>query len=179
MLARNFRSLPPLSRYRLLIVVEQSTARYSKRKFRVIATKRRRKRSKNKQVKPCLRSCSRLSIPNNTFPPSSFDSLQGTKWRVFRHDFPTVNTHPSSLLIPFHKFSRLLRARGGTMRRVEHARAENGKRPITRRRTIGGGNSPAVSRNYGILAIAPSSFSFPSLFFLLLFFSSRGNEFGK
>lgn len=106
MLARNFRSLPPPSRYRLLIVVEQSTARYSKRKFRVIATKRRRKRSKNKQVKPCLRSCSRLSIPNNTFPPSSFDSLQGTKWRVFRHDFPTVNTHPSSLLIPFHKFSR-------------------------------------------------------------------------
>lgn len=120
-------------------------------------------------MKPCLRSCSRLSIPNNTFPPSSFDSLQGTKWRVFRHDFPTVNTHPSSLLIPFHKFSRLLRARGGTMRRVEHARAENGKRPIMRRRTIGGGNSPAVSRNYGILAIAPSSFSFPSLFFLLLF----------
>lgn len=57
-------------------------------------------------MKPCLRSCSRLSIPNNTFPPSSFDSLQGTKWRVFRHDFPTVNTHPSSLLIPFHKFSR-------------------------------------------------------------------------
>lgn len=37
------------------------------------------------------------------------------------------------------------------MRRVEHARAEDGKRPITRRRTIGGGNSPAVSRNYGIL----------------------------
>lgn len=42
-----------------------------------------------------------------TFPVPSFDSLQGTKWRVFRHDFPTVNTHPSSLLIPFRKFSRL------------------------------------------------------------------------
>lgn len=109
---------PPPSRYRLLIVVEQSTARYSKRKFRVIATKRRRKRSKNKQVKPCLRSCSRLSIPNNTFPPSSFDSLQGTKWRVFRHDFPTVNTHPSSLLISIN-------SRASSAREEEQCDASN------------------------------------------------------
>lgn len=59
------------------------------------------------------------------------------------------------------------------MRRVEHARAEDGKRPITRRRTIGGGNSPAVSRNYGILR---DSLELLFLSFSFFFFSPRSEE---
>lgn len=114
---------------------------------------------------------SRLSILNNTFSPSSlwFRLVTRNEMARFSPRFSDREHTPLSLLIPFHKFSRLLRARGGTMRRVEHARAENGKRPITRRRTIGEGNDPAVSRNYGILVIAP----FPFLSFFFLFLSSK------